>query len=88
MGMHKNLLEMKRVIHAFQRWARHWKNKSVLVWSDNVSVVQYINCQGGGYNFTPSVSIFALIFWQMAIENRIVLRAAHIAGVRNVLADH
>ena len=43
---------------------------------------------GGGYNFTPSVSIFALIFWQMAIENRIVLRAAHIAGVRNVLADH
>ena len=40
-----------------KRWARHWKNKSVLVRSDNVSVVKYINRQGGGDNFTPSVSI-------------------------------
>ena len=71
-----------------KRWARHWKNKSVLVRSDNVSVVQCINRQGGGETISPLLCQFALKLWQLGIENQIVLRAAHIAGVRNDLADH
>ncbi|VDI09965.1 Hypothetical predicted protein [Mytilus galloprovincialis] len=82
---HINCLEMKAVYLTMKHFISLLTNKCVLIRSDNTSVVQYINRQGG----TKSTSLCLLTWelWQMAIQNKIVLKAAHIMGKKNVLAD-
>ena len=53
--------------------------------SDNTTVVQYINKQGG--TRSPRLCYQAWDLWKMAIKNRIMLTAAHLSGTQNILAD-
>ena len=61
-----------------------WWDKKVLVRSDNVFTVQYINRQGG--TISPRLCHLT-VMWQIAVDNGIWLSAAHIKGDTNVIVD-
>ena len=82
---HINCLELEAVFRTVKHFLPSLKNKNVLIRSDNTTTVQYINKQGG--TRSPKLCQLAWKLWQLAIQNNIVLRAAHIAGSKNVLAD-
>jgi hypothetical protein len=60
-------------------------HKVVLVASDNTTVVSYINRQGGTKSGTLYLLVEQILVW--AQKCHIVLRARHIPGRLNVLAD-
>ena len=84
--LHINCLELKAVMHALQHWAHLLQGHQVMVATDNSTVVSYINKQGG----TRSPSLLRLtvdlLLWLEAQD--IVVRARHIPGCLNVIADH
>ena len=82
---HINCLEMKAVILTLKHFLNQLKNNWVLVRCDNTSVVQYINRQGG--TKSPNLCYLTWELWKIAIQNNIVLKAAHIMGKKNILAD-
>ena len=84
--MHINHLELKAIHLSFQKFLPHLKDHSVLVRSDNTTMVQYLNLQGG----TKSPQLY-LLTWNLlplAIKNNVIIKAAHIIGRLNVLADN
>ncbi|KAL5004784.1 hypothetical protein ScPMuIL_018240 [Solemya velum] len=82
---HVNCLEMEAVIRSVKHFLPKLQNKNVLIHSDNTTVVQYINKQGGTKSQSLCQKAWAL--WLMALENGITLKAAHIIGRENILAD-
>ena len=84
--LHINCLELKAVYLAVQKFLPMLKNQKVLVRSDNTTVVQYINKQGGTHS--PQLCYQTWDLWNYAIQHKIELKAAHIAGKLNVLPDH
>ena len=83
--LHINLLELKAVFLALQFFKKNCSNNLVLIASDNTSVVSYINKQGG----TKSADLCALI-WRILTwchNNKVTLRARHVPGSLNVIAD-
>ena len=82
--LHINILELKAVFLAIRSFQTHLMNKRVLVASDNVTVVSYLNKQGG----THSLEMCLMIWRLMALCNprAILLRAQHIQGCLNVIA--
>lgn len=84
-SQHINNLEMEAVFLTLKHFQTELTNKQVLVRSDNMSVVQYINKQGGTHSVQLCQQTWDL--WLFALENQITLKSAHIAGVKNRLAD-
>jgi hypothetical protein len=85
-SLHINLLEMKAVILAVKQCPQVLSNQNILLSTDNSSVVAYINKQGG----THSRSLFLLLVEELLIlvnELGSSVRAKHIPGAGNVLAD-
>ena len=84
-NLHINILEMKAVFLAIRSFQSHLLNQRVLVASDNVTVVAYLNKQGG----THSLEMCLMVWRLMAFCNprAILLRARHIQGCLNVIAD-
>ena len=82
---HINCLEMEAVMKTIQHFLKQLKDKNVLLRCDNSTVVQYINKQGGTKSIQLCLKTWDL--WHLLIQNRIQLRAAHIAGKSNTLAD-
>ena len=83
--LHINLLEIKAVLLALQFFKTDCRNNQVLITSDNTSVVAYINKQGG----TKSAELCALM-WRILTWchlNNVTLRARHVPGSLNVIAD-
>ena len=83
--LHINLLEMKAVLLALQFFKTDCRNNQVLITSDNTSVVAYINKQCG----TKSAELCALM-WRILTWchlNNVTLRARHVPGSLNVIAD-
>jgi len=82
--LHINVLEMRAISLALGRLTLS-AGASVLVATDNSSVVAYINKQGG----TRSRSLWmeSLSLFQLVIQLQIRLRARHIPGRLNVIAD-
>ena len=76
--LHINVLELKAVSLALQRFKDQCQNQTVLVATDNSTVVAYINKQGG----THSAEIMT---W--CHHYQITLKARHIPGCLNVMAD-
>ena len=83
--LHINSLELLAVFRALQSFEDLVKGHSVLVRSDNMTVVAYINHQGGTHS--PSLCRLALNLWNWCLSHRIHLSATHIPGVDNLLAD-
>ncbi|XP_068225363.1 uncharacterized protein [Palaemon carinicauda] len=83
--LHINLLEMKAVYRALQQFQQTLAGHSVVVMSDNTTVVAYINKQGG--TFSQQLSHLAVEILSWTEVHSIPLSARFIPGKRNVLAD-
>ena len=82
---HINALEMRAVIMAITCWQHLLKGKNILIRSDNIATVQYINRQGG--TISPQLCQLAVELGDLAVQNNMWIAAAHIKGVLNVVAD-
>lgn len=83
---HINLLELEAIVRVLNHFLPSLQGQKVLVRCDNVTVVQYINKQGG--TKSPSLCMRIWQLFMILIQNNIELKAAHIAGTSNILADH
>ena len=83
--LHINVLELKAVLLALKGFQEHLQGQSVLTCSDNSTVISYLNKEGG----THSIEMCALIWRILALTNsrRIHIRARHVPGSLNVIAD-
>ena len=84
--LHINCLELKAVIRALQHWAPLLQGHQVMIATDNSTVVSYINKQGGTRSHSLLRLTVKLLLWLEAQD--IVVRARHIPGCLNVIADH
>ena len=82
--LHINVLELKVVSPALQRFKDQCQNQTVLVATDNSTVVAYINKQGGTHSVEMG-TILWIITW--CHHYQITLRARHIPVCLNVMAD-
>ena len=84
--LHINCLELKAVVCALQHWAPMLQGHQVMIATDNSTVVSYINKQGGTLSPTLIRLTVELLLWLEA--QNIIVRARHIPGCLNVIADH
>ena len=84
--LHISCLELKAVFHALQHWAQVLQGHQVMIATDNSTVVSYINKQGGTHSPTLLRLTVELLLWLEA--QNIIVRARHIPGCLNVIADH
>ena len=82
---HINSLELEAVRLALCHWASLLRGQVVLVATDNSTVVSYVNKQGGTRSLTLCRQVRSLLLW--CWDNDIQVRARHIPGKLNVLAD-
>ena len=83
--LHINFLELKAVLLALKSFEPLCKGQIVLVATDNTTVVSYINKQGGMRSGSLCALLWRLLSW--CHPRKIVLRARHIPGRLNVIAD-
>ena len=84
--LHINSLEIKAVTLALQHWAPLLQGRQVMVATDNSTVVSYINKQGG--TRSPTLLRLAVDLFLWLESQGIIVRARHIPGCLNVIADH
>lgn len=82
---HSNNLELQAVILAIRHWLPLLRNSNLLIATDNSTVVWLIRNQGTTGSSRLLDQTFQL--FHLVDENRINIRARHIPGVQNVLAD-
>lgn len=56
----------------------------MLILSDNISTVAYINMQGGP---SPALTTIATNIWAFMVENQIEVKVRHLSGKKNYVAD-
>ena len=83
--LHINFLELKAVLLALKSFEHLCRDQIVLVATDNTTVVSYINKQGGMKSGSLCTLLWRLLSW--CHPRGIVLRARHIPGRLNVIAD-
>jgi hypothetical protein len=80
-----NVLELQAVLQAVQHFQEQLSGKKVLIVCDNTTAVYYINKQGGTRN--PALLQLTRQLLRWAEQYQVSLRARHIPGRLNVLAD-
>ena len=83
--LHINFLELKAVLLALKSFEHLCRNQIVLIATDNTTVVSYINKEGGMRSGSLCALLWRLLSW--CHLRKIVLRARHIPGRLNVIAD-
>ena len=78
-------LELKTVLLALKRFQHLVHGKVVLVATDNTTVVAYINKEGGMRSGSLCALLWRLLCW--CNLRQVVLKARHIPGHLNVIAD-
>ena len=84
-GLHINVLELNAVSLALKRFKDQYQNQTVLVAADNSTVVAYINKQGGTHSAEMCPLLWKIMTW--CHHYQITLKARHIPGRLNVMAD-
>jgi ribonuclease HI len=84
-SLHINNLEMLAVIRTLDLLEEVLRDRQVLLSTDNTTVVCYINSQGG--TNSPSLCDLAALLLLKLHSMHTEMKAAHIPGCRNVLAD-
>ena len=79
------VLELKAISLALQRFKDQYQNQTVLVATDNPTVVAYINKQGGTHSAEMCTFLWKIMTW--CHHYQITLNARHISGCLNVMAD-
>ena len=83
-GLHISLLELYPIFLAFQLYGHNFSNKCISIHSDNIAVVHILN------SFTSRDSLMMIMVRKLVLFcmlNNIYIKAKHISGVKNVLAD-
>ena len=81
---HSNIREITAVLLTLKTFKHLVTGKSVLLRSDNVATVAYINMQGGP---SQSLSAIATEIWEVLLTNNIQIKARFLQGLRNKTAD-
>ena len=84
-GLHINVLELKAAFLALRRFKDQCQDKTVLVATDNSTVVAYINKQGATHSAEMCALLWRIMTW--CHHSHITLKARHIPGCLNVMAD-
>ena len=82
---HINHLELKAVFLALKEFRTLVCNKTVLIATDNTTVVAYINKEGGMKSGSLCALLWRILSW--CTRQQVTLRACHIPGRLNVIAD-
>src|SRR5579871_98106 len=80
-----NYRELATVLFLIQMKAKEWQGQSIRVWTDNITTRAYINHQGG--TSSEQLNNLAMQIWELCLQYKIHLVAAHIPGVENKIAD-
>ena len=83
--LHINYLELKAVFLALKEFQDLCINNIVLVATDNTTVVAYINKEGGMRSGPLCALLWRILTW--CTRKQVTLKARHIPGRLNVLAD-
>ena len=83
--LHINYLELKAVFLALREFQDLCVGKMVLVATDNTTVVAYINKEGGMRSGPLCALLWRILTW--CTSKQVTLRARHIPGLLNVVAD-
>ena len=83
--LHINHLELKAVFLALKEFRTLVCNKTVLIATDNTTVVAYINKEGGMKSGSLCALLWRILSW--CTRQQVTLRARHIPGRLNVIAD-
>ena len=83
--LHINHLELKAVFLALKEFQTLVFNKTVLVATDNTTVVAYINKEGGMKSGSLCALLWRILSW--CTRQQVTLRARHIPSRLNVIAD-
>ena len=83
--LHINCLELLAVIKAIEGWEEVLEGKTIMIATDNTTVAAHINKQGG----THSLHLLNLTMrlYQLVDKLKMEIRARHIPGITNVIAD-
>ena len=84
-GLHINVLELKAVFLALRHFKDQCQDQTVLVATDNSTVVAYINKQGETHSAEMCALLWRIMTWYRHFH--ITLKARHIPGCLNVMAD-
>ena len=82
---HINMLELRAVFRTLKHFERVVYDRVVLVQTDNSTVVSYINRQGGTRSWSLCRLTLDLFDW--CSTRKVQLRASHLPGKQNFLAD-
>ena len=83
--LHINYLELKAVFLALKEFQDLCIHKIVLVATDNTTAVSYINKEGGMRSGPLCALLWRILTW--CTRNQVALKARHIPGRLNVVAD-
>ena len=83
-GLHINVLELKAVFLALRPFKDQCQDQTVLVATDNSTVMAYINKQGGTHSAEICALLWRIMTW--CHNSHITLKARHIPGCLNVMA--
>ena len=77
-------LEAANTLKAFKLWAHYWKNSKLIIWCDNLAVVQAFT-----FHKIKDVWLMACVRnkWQFTATYNINLTVNHISGQENTYAD-
>eukprot|EP01102_Stenamoeba_stenopodia_P007288 TRINITY_DN203_c0_g1_i1.p1 TRINITY_DN203_c0_g1~~TRINITY_DN203_c0_g1_i1.p1 ORF type:complete len:627 (+),score=30.83 TRINITY_DN203_c0_g1_i1:642-2522(+) len=79
-----NKRELTAVLYSLHSFVPHLRERSVLLLSDNATVVAHVNNFGGRAVSLDQISKQIHLY---CAENRVTIRAKHIRGLDNILAD-
>ena len=82
--LHINLLELQAILFALMAF-KDIQNQLVTIRTDNTTCVAYINHQGD--TVSTALSKIAENLWNLCLKRNIHLRAEHIPGTQNLIAD-
>ena len=83
--LHINVLDLKAVSLALRSFKDQYQNQTVLVATDNSTVVAFINKQGGTHSVEMCALLSKIMTW--CHHYQITLKARLIPGCLNVMAD-
>ena len=83
-GLHISLLELYPIFLAFQLYGHNFKNRCICIHSDNIAVVHILN---SSTSKDPLMMIMVRKLILFCMLNNIYIKALHISGEINELAD-
>jgi hypothetical protein len=80
-----NVRELKTILYALKLHKNDYANKTIEIFTDNITALKYVTKQGG--TSSPILQALALEIQELLLKFNITIQCAHIAGIKNVVAD-